>query len=170
MRAQSAVVQAPTGRLLCEGGLAVVPGGVAVVDKQFVVPVFAAGRTGFAGVNIQPAVAVDVGYRYTGRPHLPGAQAGFFSNIFKVEITAVQVKAVGDHVTAHKHIRQAVVIHVADTDTAAVVKIAEEVTVERVGIRYVVSEADPGLFGVEQGEAGFLRQPRCFIPATRSQQ
>lgn len=156
MGTESAIVEPPGGGLFGKGGYAVVFFGVVIIDKQLIVAVFATGRAGFTGINIESAIAVYIGEGHAGGPDLPDAETGFFGDIFKFKIAAIEIKPVGSHVAAQENIGQAVVIYVADTDPAAVVEIAKEITVEGIGIGYVVAEVDAGLGSVEQGETGRL--------------
>ena len=79
------------------------------------------------------------------RPSAQSFHAGFFGNVFEVEVPPVQIQPAGDHIAGEKDIGQAVVVEVADADPAAVVDIDDIHRVEGVILRDLVVERDTGL-------------------------
>jgi hypothetical protein len=103
-----------------------------------------------ADVDIEPAVAVDVGHDGAGAPHAILAEAGFCGDIFEVEAAFVEIEFVLTHVGGEEDIGESVVVDVADGYAAAIVEVAEEEAVGEFAVDYFVVEIDAGI--VEEGE------------------
>ncbi len=96
-----------------------------VIDIKFVPPVAVFHVTRITHIHIQPAIVIDINHYSPGAPHAILFHAAFGSNIFKLEITFIEVKLVLIHVRGKQYIGQAIVINVANSHSAAIIKIAE---------------------------------------------
>ena len=146
VRTEAAVGQSVRGRFFFKGS-------VALVDKQFVFLVVALDVAGVADVNIQPAVAIDVGHRHPGRPAPRSRYAGRFGHVLELQIAPIEVEPVGQAIGAEVDIGQAVVINVADGYAAAIVIVAVAKYIEVAVGGQLVDEVDAGFRG---GESGIL--------------
>jgi len=134
---------------------AVLGGGVGesiimVVDIELVLSVAVLHVAGVADIDIEPAVAVDIGHDGAGAPHAVLAEAGFCGDIFEVEAALVEIELVLAHIGGEEDIGEPVVVDIADGDAAAVVEVAEEEAVSELAVDHLVIEIDAGV--VEEGK------------------
>ncbi len=123
-----------------------------LVDVELVGAALPGDFPGVADVDVQPAVAVDVGDGDAGRPGPGVRDAGCGRDVPEVEAAEVQVESGAALVGREHHLRQAVARQVTERDAAAVVVVAVGEDVELAALGEAVLEHDAGLAGGEAGE------------------
>ncbi len=144
------VVDAIRGRLFGEGGHPIPV--QALVDVQLVGAALAADIAGVAHVDVQQAVAVDVGEGDPGSPEPLTGHTGLPGHISKPVRAQVQVQPVVVQVRREEELRQPVAGEVAERDAAAVVVVAVGEDVQLGGVDQAVLEAHAGVLRGEPGE------------------
>lgn len=96
---------------------------------------------------------VNIDHDDAGAPLLFGTEAGFFGDVFELEVALIEVEFVGAHVGGEEDIGQAIVIDVANGNAGAVIEVpvAEDVEVFVVG--YGVLEFNTGV--IDFSKKGF---------------
>jgi hypothetical protein len=85
--------------------------------------------TGITNINIQPSVVVNI-HKYNSRtPHTILHNSRMRGDIFKFETAFVQVEFIITHIRGEKNIRQSVIIYIARSHAASIIKIPEKKTI-----------------------------------------
>ena len=133
---------------------------ILVVDIEFIQPVSVIDPSRITDVNIQPAIVIDIHHGHAGAPHTILPEPGFGSDILKFHPAFIQVYFIFPHITGKDHIGQAIIIDIAQSHPAAIIKIAKAETVIRFIIDDDIGEIYPGGGTVQQGkQARFTFRP-----------
>ena len=92
---------------------------------------------GFAHVNVQKSVSIDIDDAHAGTPRPFAVKIGLFGDILEREIAFVEVEFVGDEVACEKYIDEAVVVEVTKANATSVVEILECVSVDKNEIKKI---------------------------------
>jgi len=130
--------------VLCGG---IDEGIVVAVDEELV---FSEGAvvhmSRVADIDVEPAVAVDIGHYDTGAPLLfTSRESCLFRYILELKIAFIEIELVGAHIGSEEDVGQAVVIDVSDGYAAAIVEIPVGENIEIGFILDVVGEPDAGV-------------------------
>ena len=132
----SSIRNAPIFRLFPEGWHPLVI--KSVVDEKFVFPFFFIRKNRGTNIYIHPAIMVDVHHGDTLRPDIGSFYTGLCSDIIEFEIAPVQIKFIAHFVSGKIYILQAIIVKIANAQTATIVDIVKVNDVECIGGFYRV--------------------------------
>lgn len=120
-------------------------GQVPIIDKKFIVPSRPFRFSGFANINIQPSITIDVNKSDASGPHIGAGYPSRLGDVFKPPLSFVEIQFVGDQIAGKKNILKSIVVDVTKCYPTAIIKISVGIWVKRFGIRQGVFERNTTL-------------------------
>src|SRR5256714_4208672 len=123
-----------------------------LIDVQLVRPPLTRDVAGVANVDVQPAIAIDIGQSDSRSPQPFAFDSRFLSDVLELEVTFVEIEVIAVLVGGEHDLGQTISIQVPDGYSTAVVVIAVGEDVELGRFLESVREVDAGVARRKQRE------------------